>query len=154
MGENSFNYDLNVLDALTTQAIYFLSILLVAARIARRENLAQWLGVPLLMTSIPLAILLIQGIQQGRTFLYMLAIILMLFWLAVKLVLDYLIKIDFRHIPWASALYLLLFLIATGGMNFVVFQAGIFWFILSISFYAILVILIFVRLFTVLSKNS
>ena len=154
MGENSFNYDLNVFDALTTQAIYFLSILLVAARIARRENLAQWLGVPLLLTSIPLAILLIQGVRQEKPWLYMLAIILMLFWLAVKLVLDYLIRVDFRRIPWASVLYLLLFLIATGGMNFVAFQAGIFWFILSISFYAILVILIFVRLFTMLSKNS
>jgi hypothetical protein len=148
------NYDFNVFDALTVQAIYFCCILIIAARIANRENLAFWLGIPLLLTAIPLIFLLFQGAMLDQPLMYTTVILLMLVWLAVKLVLDYLFKVDFRRNAWGLILYTFLFLIATGGMIYVAAQAGVFWMILSISFYAIMVVLVFIYLFRQIAESE
>ena len=148
------NYDFNIFDALTVQAIYFCCILIIAARIAQRENLAFWLGVPLLLTAVPLIFLLFQGSMTDQPLMYTLAIILMLIWLAVKLALDYLLKVDFRRKAWALILYTFLFLAATGSMIYVSGHAGVFWLILAVSFYAIMVVLVFIYLFRQIAESE
>jgi hypothetical protein len=40
----------------------------------------------------------------------------MLTFMVVELLFDYILKVDFRHIPWMTVTYVTLFFAATGGM--------------------------------------
>ena len=137
-------YQFNLIGALTAQAIFFLSILVFAARIARRERLAYWLGIPQLLTAAAVMYLIILAPRYARPDLYYIETGLMLFWLALKFVLVYLLRIDFRQTGWA-VLYTLLFFAGTAGMVAVAGEAGVFWLVQAAAFYLIMVVLAFVQ---------
>lgn len=138
-------YPFNITGALTAQAIFFLSILIFAARIARRERLAYWLGIPQMLTGVVLIYLIFQAARLEQPGLYYIETGVMLFWLMLKLVLVYLLHIEFQRAGWA-VIYMLLFLAGTAGMVGVAGQAGMFWLVQAAAFYVIMVALAFFQL--------
>jgi len=74
-----------------------------------------------------LVFLLIQAPQLGRPALYYIQVGCMLAWLIVEALLDYILKIDFRHVRWMLISYVVLFFAGAGGMLGVAAQAGRNW---------------------------
>lgn len=136
---------LDLVGAWIAQLIFVLSIGTFVARLAGRPKIGYWLGMPLLLTAFPLGYLLIQAPIYKRPFLYYIQIGLMLAWLAVELILDYVFQIEFRQVRWAVILYVVLFFAGTGGMIGVATQAGKPWAILSIILFLIMAVLAFVQ---------
>jgi hypothetical protein len=64
---------------------------------------------------------------MGRPVLYYVQISLMLVWLLVEALLDYILKIDFRRVRWMVICYVTLFFAASGGMVGVASYAGAAW---------------------------
>ncbi len=64
---------------------------------------------------------------MGRPPLYYIQIGLMLAWLLLEALLDYILKIDFRRVRWMVIGYVTLFFAASGGMVGVAAYAGAVW---------------------------
>jgi hypothetical protein len=71
----------------------------------------------------------------------------MMAFLIVELMLDYVLKIEFRQIRWLVIPYVMLFFAATGGMIGVASQAGKAWTIAAVASFLIMAILSFVQRF-------
>lgn len=136
---------LNFLGAGLALAIFVLSSLTFIARLAGQPEVGRWLGVPLLLTALPLGYLLTQAPRLGRPALYYLQIGLMLVWLAVELVLDYWPRIEFRQVRWAVIAYVVLFFAGTGGMIGVAGLAGRPWSLTAVALFLVMAVLAFVQ---------
>jgi hypothetical protein len=135
----------NLLGAITAAAIYSFSILTFVSRLLGNPELGEWFGYPLLLTALPLSYLLSKAPQLKRPALYYVQISLMLVFLLVELVLDYILKVDFRHTQWVVICYVTLFFGATGGMLGVSSHAGRNWKIATVILFLIMAILAFVQ---------
>jgi hypothetical protein len=69
----------------------------------------------------------------------------MLAWIVVEALLDYILKIDFRHVRWMVISYVVLFFAGAGGMLGVAANAGRGWSIVAIVLFIIMAILAFVQ---------
>jgi hypothetical protein len=83
--------------------------------------------------------------QLGRPVLYYVQIGLMLVWLLVELVLDYILKVDFRQVRWMVIGYVVLFFAGTGGMLGVAANAGRGWMILTVILFFVMAALAFIQ---------
>jgi hypothetical protein len=92
-----------------------------------------------------LVYLLFTAPQLNRPPLYYLQIGLMLAWLGVEALLDYILKIDFRHTRWMVIAYVTLFFAGTGGMLGVAANAGREWSLAAIILFLIMAGLTFVQ---------
>lgn len=136
----------NRLGVLVTHAIYLCSILIFALRLAGKPELGHWFGgFPLLLTALPLGYLLLKAPQLRRPALYYIQIGLMLLFLVVELLLDYVLKIDFRDVRWMVISYVTLFFAATGGMLGVAAYGGRMWTISAVVLFFTMAILAFVQ---------
>jgi len=135
----------NLLGVLVTHVIYLCCILVFAFRLADKPQLGHWFGYPLLLTALPLGYLLLKAPQLGRPALYYVQIGLMLLFLVVELLLDYVLKIDFRDTRWMVISYVTLFFGAAGGMLGVAAYGGRIWTISAVVLFFIMAILAFVQ---------
>jgi len=69
----------------------------------------------------------------------------MLVWLLVELLLDYILKIDFRNVGWMVISYVVLFFAGTGGMLGVAANAGRGWTILAVILFLVMAALAFIQ---------
>lgn len=134
---------LNLLGAILTILIFTLCILIFIFRLAGQKSVEYWLGAVFLLTVIPLGYLLITAHRFDRSFLYFLQTGLMITFILVEWVLDYLLKIDFRHITWMTITYATLFFASTGGMIGVASLAGKSWTFLSVGLFFVMVAMAF-----------
>jgi hypothetical protein len=135
----------NLLGAVVAVAFYVSAILVFIFRLLGKPQIGLWVGYFEFLLAIPLIILLLTAPQLERPALYYLQIGCMLAWLVVEVLLDYILKIDFRNVRWMVISYVVLFFAGTGGMLGVARNAGRGWSILGIILFLIMAILAFVQ---------
>lgn len=135
----------NMLGAIVAVAFYVSAILVFIFRLLGKPQIGRWIGYFEFLLAIPLIILLLKAPQLERPALYYLQIGCMLAWLIVELLLDTILKIDFRNVRWMVISYVVLFFAGAGGMLGVARNAGRGWSILGIILFLIMSILAFVQ---------
>lgn len=117
----------NTIGALVSVSINTLMIILFLSRLKNMPKFEHYLGILVIMNIFPLAYLLVQSFRDKRPALYFIQIGLMIAYLFLELILDYILKIDFRQNLSIVIPYIILFFTATGGMLGVAKYAGKRW---------------------------
>jgi hypothetical protein len=129
----------NVVGAITAVLINGLLIALFIARLGHRPKIEYWLGIVIILGLFPLSYLFITGVLAKRPLLYFIQVGLMMAYLIVEVLVDYIFKIEFRQVRWLVVPYVTLFFAATGGMIGLASRAGKIWTIAAVtSFFAML----------------
>jgi hypothetical protein len=136
---------LNRFSAIVAHMIYVLCILIFCARLAEKPRVEHWLGLILMLALIPLTVLLVSAPAHARPPLYYIQISLMIVFLIVELLLDYVLKIPFRHERWMVIAYVMLFFGATGGMLGPAAAAGRGWTVSGVCLFLTMAVLAFVQ---------
>jgi hypothetical protein len=136
---------LNLLGAIVAVAFFVSAILVFVFRLLGKPQYGHWVGYFEFLLAIPLIFLLVKAPPLGRPALYYIQIACMLAWLVVEALLDYILKIDFRHVRWMVISYVILFFAGTGGMLGVAANAGRGWSIAAIILFLIMAVLTFVQ---------
>jgi len=135
----------NLLGALVAVVFYVSAILVFFFRLAGKPEAGRWIGVFELLLILPLGYLLLTAQQLDRPILYHIQVSLMLLWLLVELLLDYVLKIDFRSVRWMVIGYVVLFFAGSGGMIGVAAEAGRGWTIAAVVLFLVMGVLAFVQ---------
>jgi hypothetical protein len=93
----------------------------------------------------PLAYLLLKAPQVDRPILYYIQVGLMLLWLLILFLVDYLLRIDFRQTQWMVIGYVTLYFAGTGGMLGVTALAGRRWMLSAVVLFFVAAVLAFVQ---------
>jgi hypothetical protein len=141
----AMNKNLNLLGAVTAVLFYLSAILVFSFRLAGKPRAEFWLGIFELCLAVPLVYLLINAPALHRPVLYYVQICCMLLWLIVELLLDYILKYDFRQVRWIVISYVMLFFAGSGGLLGIATHAGRGWSIASIVLFLIMTVLTFVQ---------
>jgi len=136
---------LNLLGALTAVAFMVSAILVFVSRLLGKPQVGHWIGYFELALVIPLVYLLIKAPAANRPLLYYIQIGAILLWLMIELLLDYIFKVDFRHIRWMVITYVILFFAGAGGLLGIATNAGKSWSLAAIIFFLIMAVLTFVQ---------
>lgn len=131
--------------AIVAILINVLVIALFIARLSHRPRIEYWLGIIIILGIVPLSYLFITAIGIKRPLLYFIQIGLMMTYLVVELIVDYVLKIEFRQTQWLVIPYIMLFFAGTGGMIGVASHAGKVWIIGTVISFLIMIILSFVQ---------
>jgi hypothetical protein len=136
---------LNLLGAIVAHIIFISSIVTFTARIVFKVTPGHWVGIPILLMAFPLGYLLWQapGVQRPR--LYYIQVGLMLAWLLILFLVDYVFKVDFRETRWMVISYVVLYFAGMGGMIGVAAEAGRGWAISATILFLIAGVLAFIQ---------
>jgi len=135
----------NLLGAIVAHVIYVSSIITFVSRMAFQVKPGHWIGTPLLLMVFPLAYLLIIAPGLQRPALYYIQIGLMIFWIVLLFVVDYVLKLDFRQTRWMVISYVVLYFSGSGGMLGVTALAGRAWMLSGIILFLVSAVLAFVQ---------
>jgi hypothetical protein len=137
---------INVLGAVSTLAYFSSMISIFVLRLLGKIGVGARLGLLQTLIAIPLAAyLLLTSRQFERPALYIVQVTLFLAFLILELLIDFILKIDFRGVMWMVIIYVTFFFAAAGGMIGVASTAGRSWTIAAIILYLIMAILAFVQ---------
>jgi hypothetical protein len=136
---------LNLIGALTAVAFFISAILVFTLRLLGKSKIGHWIGYFEFALAIPLIYLLITAPKYNRPTIYYIQIGAILLWLVVELLLDYILKIDFRHTRWIVISYVTLFFAGSGGLVGIAQLAGKGWSVASIVLFLIMAVLTFVQ---------
>ncbi len=136
---------MNLLGAIVAVAFYVSAILVFIFRLLGKPQFEHWIGYVEFLLAIPLVYLLVEAPQLERPALYYIQIGLMLAWLLVEALLDYILKIDFRKVQWMVISYVVLFFAGMGGMLGVAANAGRGWTIVAGILFLFMAVLAFVQ---------
>jgi hypothetical protein len=136
---------LDLLGAITAHVIFISGILTFSARMLFKTRPGHWIGIPILLMAFPLGYLLIKAPAFDRPFLYYVQIAVMLIWLVVLFLVDYIFKFDFRQTQWMVICYVVLYFAGLGGMLGIAAEAGRGWTISAVILFFIAAILAFVQ---------
>lgn len=135
----------NLLGAIVAVVLYVSAILVFIFRLLGKPQYGHWIGYIEFLLLIPLGYLLITAPELERPTLYYIQISLMIAWLILELLLDYILKIDFRQVRWMVISYVVLFFAGAGGMIGVATNAGRGWSILAVILFLVMAVLAFVQ---------
>ncbi|MFQ5445387.1 MAG: hypothetical protein ACE5FF_00485 [Saprospiraceae bacterium] len=135
----------NLLGAVTSLFILTLCILIFTSRLMNRPTAEYWLGFTFLMCALPLIYLFLTASGLKKPAIYSIQLGCMLAFMAAELLLDYVLKIDFRAVRWMVILYVMLFFAGTGGLIGIAAGAGRWWGIAAIILYLAIAVLAFVQ---------
>jgi len=135
----------NVLGAVLAYFIDITVILIFIVRLMRRPALEHGLGLALMIAAFPLVYLLAVAPSLQRPAIYYIQIGLMLAFLLVEFLLDYVLKIDFRNTRWMIIAYVMVFFSGTGGMIGVASQAGRAWAVPAVVLFLVMTALAFIQ---------
>lgn len=136
--------NLDLLGAIVAHIILISSIITFASRILFELLPGHWVGAPLLLMVFPLLFLLLKAPQFHRPTLYTIQIGLMLIFIILLFLVDYIFKFDFRQTQWLVITFVVLYFAALGGMIGIAALAGRGWMISAIILFFIAAILAFV----------
>lgn len=136
---------MDLLGAIVAVVFYVSAILVFIFRLLGKPQYGHWIGYFEFLLLIPLGYLLITAPELERPALYYIQISLMIAWLVVELLLDYILKIDFRQVRWMVISYVVLFFAGAGGMIGVAANAGRGWSILAVILFLVMAVLAFVQ---------
>ena len=139
------NERLNILGAITATVIFISSIITFSSRMIFRIGPGHWIGTPILLMIFPLIYLLVKAPGSDRPLIYYIQIGLMLVWLIALILVDYILKYDFRQTQWMVISYVMLYFAGAGGMIGIASLAGRTWMISSVILFLITAILAFVQ---------
>ncbi len=136
---------LNLLGAYIAIIILVTSNLIFIFRLTNQQTVEYWTGIVFMLTAIPLAYLIYSSSNIERPTLYYIQLVLMIGFIILELLLDYIFKVDFRHTKWMAISYAMFFFASTGGMIGVASQAGKSWSISAVILFLIMTVLAFVQ---------
>lgn len=134
-----------LIGALTAVAFLASASLVFVFRLVHRPawgNILGWFEIALV---IPLVYLLVKAPAEHRGALYIIQICAILAWLLVELLLDYVLKVDFRGTRWAVITYVMLFFAGCGGLVGIASIAGRPWNWISIALFLVTAALAFIQ---------
>jgi hypothetical protein len=137
--------DLDLVGAVVTLLIFVFSILVFGFRLRGSMGLAKWAGGLCLAMGFPLMYLLWTAPQMDRTVLYFVQIGLMLLWMLVTLLADYIYNFQFRENIRLVIGYVVLFFAGAGGMLGVSALAGQPWITINGILFLVMAVLAFVQ---------
>ena len=135
----------DLVGAITAHIIFVSSIVTFLSRMLFGAQPGHWLGIPILLMVFPLAYLLAKAPEQEQPILYYIQVGLMLLWIIVLFLVDYVFKLDFRQTQWMVISYVVLYFAGMGGMIGVAAKAGRGWTISAVILFFIAGILAFVQ---------
>jgi hypothetical protein len=135
----------DLLGALVAHVIFVSSSITFLCRIAFKLQPGHWIGTPLLLMAFPLGYLLLKAPELQRPMLYTIQIGLMLTWIVVLFLVDYVLKIEFRQTQWQVISYVMLYFAGIGGMIGVAAHAGRNWMISAVILFLVAGVLAFVQ---------
>jgi hypothetical protein len=134
-----------LLGALTAVAFLFSAILVFTFRLLGKPEYGHWIGYFEFLLAIPLVYLLVNPPQVEHPALYYIQIVLVLAWLLVEALLDYILKIDFRQVRWMVISSVTLFFAASGGLVGIAANAGRGWAWVAIILFVVMTALAFIQ---------
>jgi len=134
-----------LIGAITAHIIYISSIITFLARMLLGTGPGYWIGIPILLMVIPLIYLLVKARVDKQPALYFIQVGLMLSWIVLLFLVDYLLKIDFRQTQWMVITFVTWYFAGMGGMIGVAAKAGRGWMISAIVLFFIAGTLAFVQ---------
>ena len=135
----------NLIGAITANVYMLLVIAIFIARIFGRLQIGHWIGIVSSLILIPLIYLFIIGLKTDRRMIYFVWVVLMILFSLFELIVDQILRVDFRSVQWAVVPYVMFFFAATGGMIGVAAQAGKRWTILTCVIFLVMAVLAFVQ---------
>ena len=135
----------NLVGALTANIYMLLIIAVFIMRISGQIEIGRWIGLFSTLALIPLVFLLAVGLKTDRRGIYFAWLGLMILFLLFELVVDHILRIDFRSQQWSVIAYVMFFFAANGGMIGVASQAGKTFAILTTIIFLIMAVLSFVQ---------
>ena len=135
----------NLVGALTANIYMLLIIAVFIMRISGQIEIGRWIGLFSTLALIPLVFLLGVGLKTDRRGIYFAWLGLIILFLLFELVVDHILRIDFRSQQWSLIAYVMFFFAATSGMIGVASQAGKTWAILTTIIFLIMAALSFVQ---------
>jgi hypothetical protein len=135
----------NLLGAIVSVAIYALYILLFIFRLLGRPEYGHWVASVQFLVALPLGYLLLKARQLERPALYYVQVSLMLVFLLVELLLDYVLKVEFRQVMWMTIIYVVLFFASAGGLLGIASNAGRTWTVSAVILFLVMAVLAFVQ---------
>jgi hypothetical protein len=136
---------LDFLGAIVAHIIFISSIITFASRMIFGVKPGHWVGIPILLMVFPLGYLLLKAPEFNRPFLYYVQVSIMLVFLIVLFLVDYVPKYDFRQTQWMVISYVVLAYAGLGGMIGIAALAGRGWTISAVILFLIAAILGFVQ---------
>jgi hypothetical protein len=136
---------LDLLGGTVAMVVYASSIVTFVARMAFDVPAGHWIGIPLLLTALPLAYLLATARAERRSPIYIVQIGLMLAFVVLLFILDYVPGIDWRDSQWAVIGFVMVYFGALGGMIGVAAEAGTRWMRTAIGLFFVTAVLAFVQ---------
>ncbi len=136
---------MDFLGAVAAQIVFISAIITFTSRMIFKLPPGHWIGTPILLMAFPLGYLLLKAPEFNRPFLYYVQIGLMLVWLIVLFVVDYVLKYDFRQTQWMVISFVVLAYGGMGGMIGIAALAGRGWTISAIILFLIAAVLGFVQ---------
>jgi len=136
---------LDFLGAIVAHVVLVSSIITFTSRMVFGVKPGHWIGTPILLMAFPLGYLLLKAPEFKRPFLYYIQVGLMLVWLIVLFLVDYVFKYDFRQTQWMVISFVVLAYAGLGGMIGISALAGRGWMISGIILFFIAAILGFVQ---------
>ncbi len=135
----------NQLGAVVAVLLYVSAICVFAFRLMGKPQWGYSVGIFELCLAIPLVFMLVKASQFGRPPLFYIQIALVLAWLAMELMLDYVLKLDFRNTRWLLITYVTLYFASFGGMLGVTAYAGKGWTVVSVILFLVMALLAFIQ---------
>jgi hypothetical protein len=135
----------NRLGAVIAVMFYVSAIMVFIGRLMGKPQYGHWMGYFEFLLGIPLLYLLWTAPRLQRPALYYIQVGCMIAWLIVEALLDYILRIDFRHVRWIVISYVVLFFAGTGGLLGIASNAGRTWTLIAIALFLIMAVLTFVQ---------
>lgn len=124
--------DIVLLGSIIANVNNILLIGIFLARICKYPKIEYWLGITFILSIIPLTLMLLKSFEFHRECLYYVQLILMMSFIVLELILDYLLKIDFRQNRAVLIPYVTLFYASSGGMIGIASHSGKQWTIITV----------------------
>lgn len=136
---------LNLLGAYLAIIILTTSCLIFISRLLRMGTAEHRIGIVFMLTALPLIYLLWTSPGLGRPVIYYVQLAIMIGFIILELLLDYVLEVGFRDITWAVIAYVMFFFAGTGGMIGIASQAGRPWAITSVVLFIVMAGLAFLQ---------
>ena len=125
-------HSIDLLGSIIANVNNILLIGIFLARIYKYSKIENWLGIIFILSIIPLTLMLLESFAFSREGLYYVQLILMMSFIVLELILDYLLKIDFRQNRSFLIPYVTLFYASSGGMIGIASHSGKQWTIITV----------------------
>jgi len=136
----------NLLGVVVSVAIYILYILMMVFRLLGKPQYGHWLASAQFLSVITFVYLLLKTPPLERPLIYYVQVSLMMIFLLIEFLLDYILKIEFRQERWMVITYVTLFFAATGGLlGVVAYAEDRVWMVTAIILFLVMGVLAFVQ---------